>query len=80
MKAIHKDEILHVRFGVAWLRRLKDPSLSDFQAWQQALHWPIRPANAKGEVFLEEARREAGMDADFIDQLSTYEDPRDSQN
>ena len=80
MKAIHKDEVLHVQFGVAWLRRLKDPALSDFQAWQQALHWPIRPAHARGEVFLQESRREAGMDADFIDQLRTYEDPPDQKN
>ncbi|MCP4170062.1 MAG: ferritin-like domain-containing protein [Fuerstiella sp.] len=75
MRAIHKDEITHVQFGLKWLRQLKDPSLTDFQAWQQALHWPIRPVNAKGDVFLREARRAAGMDHDFIDQLRDFEDP-----
>ncbi|MDG1896059.1 MAG: DUF455 family protein [Fuerstiella sp.] len=80
MKAIYKDEILHVQFGMHWLRQLKDPSLSEFEAWQKALHWPIRPANAKGDVLQRQARREAGMDADFIDQLSTYEDPPNPQN
>jgi uncharacterized ferritin-like protein (DUF455 family) len=80
MRAIHKDEILHVQFGMTWLRRLKDPSLSDFQAWQQALHWPIRPANARGEVFQPEARLAAGMDASFIDQLRTYVDPAAPHN
>ncbi|HIE98028.1 MAG TPA: DUF455 family protein [Planctomycetes bacterium] len=80
MKAIHKDEILHVEFGMTWLRQLKDPSLTDFQAWQQALHWPIRPAHAKGDVFQQEARRAAGMDADFIQQLRTWKDPSPKNN
>lgn len=66
MRAIHKDEIGHVEFGLKWLRALKDPSLSDFEAWQQALHWPIRPAYAKGDSFQHDARIAAGMDSDFI--------------
>ena len=80
MKAIHKDEIQHVEFGMVWLRRLKDPSLTDFQAWQQALHWPIRPTHAQGDVFQHEARLAAGMDPDFIQQLQAYEDPSPPNN
>ncbi|MEQ9410168.1 MAG: DUF455 family protein [Fuerstiella sp.] len=75
MRAIHKDEIRHVEFGMQWLRKLKDPSLSDFQAWQQALHWPIRPAHARGDVFQREARLQAGMEDDFVDQVSDWVDP-----
>ena len=56
MRAIHKDEIGHVQFGMDWLRKLKDPQLSDFDAWQQALHWPIRPKNAKGNSIQRDAR------------------------
>ena len=74
MRAIHKDEIRHVEFGLHWLRELKDPALSDFEAWQTALHWPIRPRHAKGDQFQHTARREAGMDEDFIQQLLTWSD------
>ena len=74
MRAIHKDEIGHVQFGMEWLRKLKDPQLSDFEAWRQALHWPIRPKNAKGDAFQREARLAAGMDADFVDQLIAWQD------
>ncbi len=74
MKAIHKDEIRHVEFGMHWLRQLKDPGETDFEAWQRALHWPIRPLHAKGDVFQREARAAAGMGDDFIDQVLDWTD------
>lgn len=74
MRAIHLDEIRHVEFGVIWLRKLKDPSLSDFDAWQKALHWPIRPLNAKGHQFQREARMTAGMSDEFVDQVIDWQD------
>lgn len=74
MKAIHNDEIRHVGFGMHWLRKLKDPADSDFEAWQKALHWPIRPLHAKGDVFQRDARSAAGMPAEFIDQLRDWAD------
>lgn len=77
MRAIHLDEIRHVEFGIQWLQKLKDPSLSDFDAWQQALHWPIRPLNAKGEQFQRDARLKAGMDEDFVERLLSWQDEAD---
>ena len=74
VKAIHHDEIGHVQFGMEWLRKLKDPHLSDFDAWQQALHWPIRPLHARGDDFQRDARLAAGMDGQFIDQLTAWQD------
>ncbi len=74
MKAIHKDEIRHVEFGMHWLRQLKDPGETDFEAWQRALHWPIRPLHAKGDVFQREARAAAGMGDYFIDQVLDWTD------
>lgn len=74
MRAIHLDEIRHVKFGIQWLQMLKDPSLSDFDAWQQALHWPIRPLNARGGQFQREARLKAGMDDDFVERLLDWQD------
>lgn len=72
MKAIHLDEIRHVEFGLTWLRKLKDQSLSDFEAWQSALHWPIRPKHARGDDFQRDARLAAGMDEEFLRQLCDW--------
>ncbi len=74
MRAIHKEEVRHVEFGMEWLRKLKDPTLSDFDAWQQALKWPIRPSTAKGDTLQKEARLAAGMTAEFVETLDAWQD------
>jgi uncharacterized ferritin-like protein (DUF455 family) len=71
MRAIHRDEIQHVRFGLEWLRRLKPPAQSDWEAWQAHLHWPLRPEKARGDMFDRAAREAAGMTDDFIDRLQS---------
>lgn len=70
MRVIHKDEIEHVRFGLEWLRNLKDPGQSDWEAYESHLHWPLRPKNSKGDNFQREPRRKAGMSEEFIDRLA----------
>ena len=72
MRAIHKDEIHHVEFGLHWLRQFKQPGQSDWDAWTGALHWPIRPSKARGDLFQREARRKAGLTDEFIDQLEEF--------
>lgn len=74
MRAIHKEEIRHVQFGMTWLRKLKDPALSDFDAWQQALKWPIRPSIAKGDCLQKEARLAAGMSPEFLETLADWQE------
>jgi uncharacterized ferritin-like protein (DUF455 family) len=69
MRVIHTDEIEHVRFGLEWLRRLKPRALTDWEAFAGHLHWPLRPAKARGDTFHREPRRAAGMTGDFLDQL-----------
>lgn len=69
MLAIHKDEIHHVSFGLKWLRILKAPGESDWDAYLQHLHWPLRPDKSIGDVFHTEPRIAAGMTPDFIEQL-----------
>lgn len=69
MRAIHKDEIHHVEFGLTWLRQFKSPEDSDWDAWLKALKWPIRPSKARGDLFQREARLQAGLTSDFIDRL-----------
>jgi uncharacterized ferritin-like protein (DUF455 family) len=74
MRAIHKDEIHHVEFGLHWLRQFKQPNESDWDAWTAALHWPIRPSKARGDLFQRDARRQAGLTDDFIDRLEAFEE------
>lgn len=67
---IHQDEIGHVAFGLEWLRRLKSPEQSDFDAWRSHLHWPLRPARGVGPAGLDRGpRMAAGMDDDFLQSL-----------
>ncbi len=74
MRAIHKDEIRHVEFGLNWLRKLKPAGVSDWDAWTGALHWPIRPSKARGDLFQRAARLQAGLTPEFIDQLEAFDE------
>lgn len=71
MEVIHRDEIEHVRFGLEWLRKLKPEQMSDWDAFQKHLHWPLRPIKARGDVFQREARLAAGMSPDFVDAIES---------
>lgn len=76
MDQVHDDELMHVRFGVHWLRRLKEPQQSDWEAYTGALVFPTTPARAKGLHFDRIAREVVGLDRDFIDRLEAYQIPR----
>jgi len=69
MRAIHRDEIEHVAFGLKWLRILKAEEQSDWDAYSSHLHWPLRPEKSKGKTFNRQPRQAAGMSDDFIDQV-----------
>jgi uncharacterized ferritin-like protein (DUF455 family) len=69
MRSIHRDEIQHVAFGVDWLRRLKPPRLSEWEAYEGALRWPLRPEKSRGKSFHREPRLAAGMSPEFVDRL-----------
>lgn len=73
MRAIHRDEIRHVAFGVHWLRTLKPADQSEWDAYQSHLQWPLRPEKSKGDVFDRASREAAGMSAEFIDLLDRAE-------
>lgn len=74
MRAIQRDEIRHVAFGMDWLRMLKPPEQSDFATWEANLKWPLRPSKARGREFDEAPRRQAGMNQEFIDELREWEE------
>jgi uncharacterized ferritin-like protein (DUF455 family) len=73
MRAIHRDEIQHVAFGVHWLRRLKGPGQSEWEAYESSLKWPLRPEKSRGRAFDRQARLAAGMSAEFVDRLEALE-------
>jgi uncharacterized ferritin-like protein (DUF455 family) len=70
LRTIHRDEIGHVRFGMEWLRRLKSPEQSDWDAYRAHLHWPVRAEKSIGDELHRAPRLKAGMTEDFIDQLA----------
>ena len=69
MLAIHRDEIQHVAFGLEWLRKLKPAEMSDWDAYVQHLHFPLRPDKSVGDIFHAGPRLAAGMSAEFVERL-----------
>lgn len=74
MKAIHRDEISHVAFGLDWLRRLKPAEQSEWDAYVEHLHYPLRPDKSVGDVFHVEPRLAAGMTDEFVRRLRSGTD------
>ncbi len=73
---VHADEIRHVRVGVHWLRTLKEPAQSDFDAWTRALRFPLTPARGRGPEVDRAAREAAGLDQAFIDRIAVTSNSR----
>ena len=73
MKTIHRDEISHVAFGLEWLRRLKPESQTEWEAYVQNLHYPLRPDKSIGDVFHTEPRLAAGMSEEFMKRLKDFQ-------
>jgi len=66
MKRILKDEIAHVSFGWNWLKKLKDPGLSQWDAWVASLPSNLPPTRSMGPVFQREHRINAGVTEDWL--------------
>lgn len=74
LEKIHLDEIGHVGHGLKWFRRWKERGETDWDGFRRCLSFPLTPARAKGTVpFNAESRRLAGLDDDFIRNLSVCE-------
>jgi uncharacterized ferritin-like protein (DUF455 family) len=74
---VHADEIGHVHFGWVWLKRLagdRDPWL----AYNEHVKPPLGPHRARGARFDRDARRRAGLDEAFIEQLAATSPKRPS--
>lgn len=69
---IYRDEIGHVKHGLVWFNRWRDPALSEWEAYQEVLQMPLTPSRAKGIGFNREGRQDAGLSETFIDELEFY--------
>ena len=72
MDRVLRDEVAHVRHGLRFFETWRNPSLSQWEAYQDALNFPLTPARAKGIGFTVQHRRDAGLDEDFIARLRVY--------
>ena len=68
LREVHDDEVRHVAHGWKWFQRWKNPEAgSDYEAYQEALRFPLTPRRARGtRLFSFESRAQAGLDPDFI--------------
>lgn len=79
MQKIFEDEIHHVKLGYKFLSNsfLDSTVVSKTNLWDYyvaSLPWPITPARSKGIHYQEQHRRLSGMNNDFIQQLTSYQD------
>lgn len=72
MLQILKDEIAHVSFGMRWLKRFKDPCISEWDAWCSHLPDRVTPKRAKGALFQEMPRLKAGVSKEWIENLKNF--------
>ena len=71
LQTIYEDEISHVRHGLHWFQQWKQPSDSDWQAYQRELEFPLSPVRGRGPgvAFNREGRLQAGLSTEFIDAI-----------
>ena len=68
-KALHtirEEEIGHVALAYKWLEDLKDPELSDVQAYDTYVPYPFAASQARGKGFDEKGRQLAGLSPELI--------------
>lgn len=70
LRAVHRDEVRHVAFSWRWFQKWKPQDATDWSAFADHLHPPLSPGRAKGNPYLPEARRKAGLSDEFIEQLA----------
>lgn len=77
LEKIYEDEIGHVGHGLKWFRKWKDAGMTDWQAFQSQLFFPLSTVRAKGVApYNAEGRRRAGIDEEWIEKLEVEEQSR----
>jgi uncharacterized ferritin-like protein (DUF455 family) len=72
MRKVYEDEVNHVRTGLAWFRKWKEPDQTDWQAFVKCLPGNLSPIRGKGRIFDSHSRQLAGFDPNFTDEMSVY--------
>ena len=72
LETIRRDEIGHVRHGLIWFDRWRDPSRTLWQEYLTHLKFPMTPMRAKGPTFDLEGRQRAGLPGDYIHTLEAF--------
>ncbi|MBT9585009.1 DUF455 family protein [bacterium] len=73
MQQIFEDEIHHVRFGSCWLKHYQPPDTPLFELFASHCTLTNPPSRAMGAEFQEQARRDAGLDDEFIRSLRAWQ-------
>ncbi len=66
LHTVREEEIGHVALAYKWLEDLKDPALSDVEAYDTYVPYPFAAAQARGKGFDEKGRRLAGLSPELI--------------
>ena len=67
-EVVHADEIGHVAMAAQWLRTLRSEP-DDVSRYEATVPFPLSAARAKGRRFDVTARRQAKLDAEFIEHV-----------
>ncbi|NDG83828.1 MAG: DUF455 family protein [Proteobacteria bacterium] len=69
LRLVHDEEIRHVEHGWKWFKQWRDPAArSDFDAYRDALPFPMSPRRARGAtLFAGESRLKAGLSSEYIE-------------
>lgn len=75
LKKVYDDEIGHVKYGVSWFEKWRDPNESQWESYRKTImqQVPLNPVRAKGIGFDRWGRRQAGLSQDFVETLEIYE-------
>lgn len=72
MDTVYREEIGHVKHGLTWFQRWKEPGQSEWDAFRKELRFPLNPSRAKGLAFSVEARKAAGFSDEYIHELAVF--------
>ncbi|MCA9707195.1 MAG: DUF455 family protein [Myxococcales bacterium] len=73
---VHADEVGHVKLGLVWFERWRERGPSLFSAHRAALRAPLTLRRARGLGFDREGRRRAGLPAEYVEQLASFQASR----
>lgn len=72
MQTIFEDEIRHVRFGTKWLKHYQPEESTMFDTFVARTTQSLPPGRAMGPDYQTQARREAGLDENFVSRLRVW--------